>query len=187
MNYARMRRARSVSLAIGLAALATLAGCQVRTTEETAPRPEARSATAAATDTGAEARYLSGGEGAFALAQYKGRVTLIDVFATWSEPCREGVPAFNRLHEEAASKGLAIVGLAVDRGAGDDVAAAVRDLGAIYPVAGATPATLRELGPIRAVPTRLLLGRDGSIRHRYPGAVPLEQIRADALALLGEG
>lgn len=176
---------------LGLALLAVVAaGCQVRTKDEAgAARPvaAATSAPLAGKQVSASARYLTGGDGALDLAALRGRVVLVDVGATWSTPCRAGVPDLNRVQEELAPRGLSVVGLVVDRAPFGDVSSAAQGLGAIYPVALASPDYAQQFGPVRALPTRVLLDRKGGVRKVYAGAVPVDQIKADIAALLNEG
>lgn len=165
-----------------------LAGCEMRIS---AP-PKAENGTGsvsvpAVAPAKVASRYLSGGEGPFALGALKGRVVLLDVTAFWSEPCRRDVPSLNRLHEELASQGLAVVGLAVDRTPAQATAAAVQQAGAIYPVAEGSEETLQALGGVRALPTRILIDRKGVVRHTFAGAVPVDEVRTNVLALLQEG
>lgn len=183
---------RYVMVLIPVAA-AIWAGCDIRSPSTdapaTAPREDAPGSVAtrvAAPAPAGEATYVSGGEGTFSLSAYRGQVVLVDIGATWSEPCRRAVPDLNRLCEELRPRGLALVGLAVDRGSAEEVRAAVQSLGAIYPVAAGPVESLGTGDRIRALPTRLLLDRKGVVRKQLPGAVPVSELKADVLTLLNE-
>lgn len=165
-----------------------MAGCEMKVADAPVAETGRRTVTApVAVPAKVASRYLSGGEGPFDLNSFRGRVVLLDVTAFWSEPCRRDVPLLNRLHEELAAQGLAVVGLAVDRTPEQETAAAVRQAGAIYPVAQGLEETLQALGGVRALPTRLLIDRKGAVRHTFAGAVPVDEVRTNVLALLQEG
>ena len=176
---------------LGVIVVVLLAGCQPRGPEAphaTSALPAEPVPAAVAVSTQNDSRYMLGGEGGFSLGALKGRVVLLDVMAAWSEPCRRDVPALNRLHEEYAAQGLAVVGLAVDREPAAQVQAALQQAGVIYPVAEGRQGTLQALGGVRALPTRILLDRKGVVRQTFAGAVPFEEVRTNVLALLrGDG
>lgn len=172
------------------AALLLSAGCDVRSRQSgVTPRPLAVETPVAAPEAvpTPAPRYVAGGEGSFDLKSLLGRVVLIDVGATWSPPCRAAVPEMNRVQEELSPGGLSVVGMMVDRAPFGDVSASAQGLGAIYPLVMADPAYVQQFGAVRALPTRILLDRKGAVRKVYAGAVPVEQIRAEAAALLNGG
>src|SRR5215813_13006937 len=77
---------------------------------------------AAKTGTAAPAfklKNLYGNE--FSSSQLKGSIVVLDVWATWCEPCIEVIPMFNRLHDKYASLGLKVVGIAVQSGSAQDI------------------------------------------------------------------
>lgn len=165
-----------------------MAGCEMKVTETPVADIGRRTVTApVAVPAKATSHYLSGGEGSFDLNSFRGHVVLLDITAFWSEPCRRDVPLLNRLHEELAAQGLAVVGLAVDRTPAPETSVAVQQAGAIYPVAQGVEEILQALGGVRALPTRLLIDRKGAVRHTFAGAVPVDEVRTNVLALLQEG
>lgn len=176
--------AQAGRLALLLAVLGS--GCRMKTSEthgESKDSPEAAELPRALPKT--DSRYLTGGEGRFALADLKGRVVLADVTALWSEPCRRDIPELNRWHEQLSPQGLAVIGIAVDTGT--DVAGAARQSGAIYPMVQGNTALLNAVGQPRALPTRILIDRKGTVRKTFAGAVPLQDVHAELLSILQEG
>jgi thiol-disulfide isomerase/thioredoxin len=102
-------------------------------------------------------------------ADYKGKVVLLDFWATWCRPCRDEIPEFVRLGNQYRDRGFQVIGIAVD-----DSPKAVRefyrDVNMNYPIALATPELRKLYGGIHSLPTTLLIGRDGRIYDSVEGA-----------------
>ncbi len=131
-------------------------------------------------------QYLSGGEGAFDLADMKGSVVLLDVCASWSPVSRAHVEALNRFQARDDSTGLKVIGLVVDAIPGDGLTSELKEWGATYPLV-ATPRTLlSRVAPVRSVPARLLVDRKGQLRKHYAGIVSPEILQQDVSTLLKE-
>ncbi|HEY5055340.1 MAG TPA: TlpA disulfide reductase family protein [Acidobacteriaceae bacterium] len=121
------------------------------------------------------------------LADHRGQVVLINYWATWCEPCREEMPGLAAIAREDATKGLAVVGIAMDEGS--DAPSRVREfvshMKVPYPVA--FPAPRRELGPREiGLPTTILIDRQGRIVKIYRGAVERGDFAQDVAAALAE-
>jgi len=96
------------------------------------------------------------------------------------------MPALNRLYDEYRQKGFAIIGMTVDRGTVEQVAAAVSRFPIRYPLGLAGGKVQADYGGIRAVPTKFLLDRQGRIRRHFVGVVPERYLRSSIEALLAE-
>ncbi|MET0396091.1 MAG: TlpA disulfide reductase family protein [Longimicrobiaceae bacterium] len=119
------------------------------------------------------------------LAGLRGRVVLLNVWATWCHPCREEIPALQQLHELYAPRGLALVGVSVDNRADRPaVASFAREYGMTYAVwldpDERVSSTFRTLG----VPSTFLLGRDGTILWKHVG--PVNARDPELVRLLGQ-
>ena len=117
----------------------------------------------------------------------KGKVTVIDLWATWCHWCVEEVPMFNQLYDAfQGHDDVAVIGIAIDSPR-RDVPSKVRQLGMRYPVL-IDDQHLQPFGPIRGLPTTIILDKDGRIYKHYEGAVPQkeEKIRQDIQRLLGD-
>lgn len=103
-----------------------------------------------------------------ALPATQGRVVLVDFWASWCAPCKASFPALGQLHADYSARGVTIVGVSEDDKAKDYEAflkkyappfATVRD--AVHKLAGAVK--------VPAMPTSVVIGRDGRVRAIFTG------------------
>ena len=122
------------------------------------------------------------------LAEQRGKVVVLDLYATWCEPCRQSIPHLISLHERYKEKGLVLVGLNV--GGPDDrvkVADFAKQLSISYPL-GFPDQALTDLliSDNNRIPQTFVFDRDGQLLKRYIGyddSIPsqLEQLIQSAL------
>lgn len=181
------RRFVSYSVVLALTGLLGFGCMPVLEPEEQDARPTERpGGVAPRVATGAVTVQALTADGLIAMDEYRGRVVLLDFWATWSAPSRHELPQLARLHEELEQDGFSIIGLCLDKGAVEDVRRRVEAFDLPYPVGLADEAVMSAYGGVRAAPTKILLDRQGRIGKRYPGVEPVESLRADIKALLGE-
>ena len=158
----------SRNLAYALLAMAALAAGVLTqrwlTTTRPAPVPEPR---------------LVGLDGrAHPLAEWRGKVVVVNFWATWCPPCREEMPAFVALQQELSAKGLQFVGIAIDDPV--EVQAYLRRHPVNYPVLvgdASVPAWADNLGNrLSALPFSVVLDRDGRQVHAQTGIFRREQV-----------
>ena len=106
----------------------------------------------------------------------RGKVVLVNVWATWCGPCRAEMPLLEQMYERHRDAGLVILGLSVDRGPVEAVRRFVRARGVGYPIAVVGPDGDRPFGGVRGYPTSLLIDRGGVVRHEVLG--PLARRRS---------
>ena len=114
------------------------------------------------------------------LAQWAGKVLVVNFWATWCEPCREEMPRFVELQKEYGDKGLQFVGIAVDEA--DKVRRFTSEINLNYPalVGGYGAIELsKSLGnAVGALPFTVVLNRSGSIVHTQLGPLKSPELRA---------
>jgi thiol-disulfide isomerase/thioredoxin len=120
----------------------------------------------------------------FALSETKGKVVLLDFWATWCPPCRKEIPGFIELYDTYRSRGLVVIGVSMDDSA-RDVKRFSKQLKMSYPVLmGAGRDDLQPaFGPL-PLPTSFVIARDGRICAKHDGLTPKEQVEREIAALL---
>jgi len=103
--------------------------------------------------------------------QLRGRVILVNVWATWCFPCRMEMPMMEATWQRHRQAGLMVVGASVDRADPAVVRAFVNERQITYPVAIVGADVIASLGGVRGYPTSVLIGRDGRVRHRVMGPI----------------
>jgi len=123
----------------------------------------------------AELRSLNGRS--LKLADYAGKVMLVNLWATWCAPCRIEIPELVKLHKEFKSQGLEMVGLSMENAdaSAETVRNFVRDFRMDYRVGWATPEVAGTLMQGRdAIPQSFVISRDGRILKRFVGFSPTD-------------
>ena len=122
-------------------------------------------------------------------ADLKGRVTVVDLFATWCGPCISEIPNYNQLYSAYQGQpDVALIGIAVEsprRG----LESKIQQLGIKYPVLIGDNDALTVFGDVEAFPTTVLIDKEGKIYKTYRGAAPNKQanIKRGIEHLLAEG
>jgi thiol-disulfide isomerase/thioredoxin len=105
------------------------------------------------------------------LSDYKGKVVVLDFYATWCEPCRAETPGLVQLHQQYAAQGLQIIGLNVG-GANDreQVPVYAKEFGIQYPLAFPDADFADSyLGDNQNIPQAFVFDRDGNMVKRFVG------------------
>jgi thiol-disulfide isomerase/thioredoxin len=113
-----------------------------------------------------------------ALAQWRGKVLVVNFWATWCGPCREEIPGFIRFQDQYGPRGVQIVGLAIDQK--ERVAPYAKDIGINYPVLVGGLESMdfaRQVGNWRGVlPFTLVLDRQGKVVSTEVGILKPEKL-----------
>lgn len=120
------------------------------------------------------------------LADYKGKVIILDFWATWCPPCRDEIPDFIALQNEYGKKGLQVIGISVDREGVKVVKPFYEKMGMNYPVLLTDGKVETAYGGIRAIPTTFIIDKKGSIAKKYVGFQPKSVFEKDIKGLLGK-
>jgi thiol-disulfide isomerase/thioredoxin len=110
--------------------------------------------------------------------QFKGRVVVLDFWATWCPPCRAEIPGYIALQDKYAKDGLVIIGVSLDREGPAVVKRFMVDQKMNYPVVMGDDRIVGAFGGIEAIPTTFIIDRTGLIRHRKVGAMDEREFEA---------
>ncbi len=105
------------------------------------------------------------------LANEKGSVVFLNVWATWCGPCRFETPELQALQNQYAASGLKVIGVSVDENDNEAVKTFVAEQKITYPIAVDPEGRIATLLQTTVLPTSLLIDRDGKIVWRQIGAV----------------
>ena len=103
-------------------------------------------------------------------SDFKGKVVLLDFWATWCAPCRLEIPDLVQLQTQYAGKGFTVLGIALDDEGAAVVKPVAQKLSVNYPVAIGNLQVAAAYGGIEALPTTFLIGRDGKVLKTHVGA-----------------
>jgi len=116
---------------------------------------------------------LDGGE--VSSDQFKGKVVVVDFWATWCGPCIEEIPGYIALQKKYGPDGLVIVGVSMDRRGPAHVKQFAQARGMNYTLVMGDEAVVEAFGNFQAIPTTFLISRDGRILNQKTGAAPAEE------------
>jgi thiol-disulfide isomerase/thioredoxin len=110
------------------------------------------------------------------LADLKGKVVLVNFWATWCGPCRLEIPELTKLYQTYKEQGFVVVGMSLDSQPEDYVRVEAKRMGADYPVALLGETAGEEWGGIVAIPTSFLIDRHGRIERSLQGYTPIDRL-----------
>lgn len=117
-------------------------------------------------------------------ADLKGKVVILDFWATWCPPCRAEIPGFIELQKEYQGKPVAIIGFSVDEGGADVVKSFGEKQGINYPIVLADEKTQKAFGDIEAIPTTFVIDTAGRIVNKHVGFTEKSEFEKEIQALL---
>jgi peroxiredoxin len=118
------------------------------------------------------------------LSDFRGKVVILNFFATWCPPCRAEIPELVKIYQGNQSKGLVILSVSLDtEGIPQALNKFIKDMKIPYPVLLGTM-DLVDQYQISGVPTTLIISREGKILKRYDGLVPGTRFTSDIGKLL---
>jgi thiol-disulfide isomerase/thioredoxin len=119
----------------------------------------------------------------FDLAAQKGKVVLLNFWATWCAPCLAEIPEFVKFYEEKKDSGFVIVGVLTED-SGENMRAFASEKKMTYPLVLMKPELEDAYGPIFGLPTTIVIARDGSVCKRHFGPMSREQLEREVKTLL---
>jgi len=117
------------------------------------------------------------------LSTYRGKVVLLDFWATWCDPCREEIPHFVELQSKYRDRGLQILGVSMDDGP-EPVREFYQRFKMNYPVVMGDAEIGERYGGVLGLPIALLIGKDGRIYSKHIGATDIAVFEKEVKNLL---
>ncbi len=102
------------------------------------------------------------------LAEQRGRVVMVNFWATWCGPCRQEMPHLNKLYDKYRDSGFVLLGVNIDDNASKATDLATK-LGLRFPVLLDTDKTVSRLYDMGSMPATVLIDREGKVRHLHRG------------------
>jgi len=102
------------------------------------------------------------------LSRLRGKVVLLDFWATWCAPCRLAIPHLNEMYRAHRERGLEIIGVSLDTGGRERVRRFAINMGIRYPIIMADDEVVKNYG-ISPIPTTYLIDRNGCISSKWVG------------------
>ena len=143
-----------------------IAACAVLAVVAGASADDAVPATTATTAPDFALRAMSGPN--LRLKEQRGRVVMVNFWATWCAPCRQEMPHLSRLYEKYRGAGFMLFGVNVDEDK-DKAAEVVAKLGVTFPILLDTEKTVSKLYDVSTMPSTMIIDRDGKVRYVHRG------------------
>lgn len=171
-----MKRSLSIALVVGLATFGIVA-CKPKTGVAAVPSAPAGPHAPAWSLKDPDGRTVNSD-------QFKGKVVVIDFWATWCPPCRQEIPGYVDLQRKYGKDGLVIIGVSLDQQGPGVVKKFVQTFQVDYPIVMGNDDVVKAFGGIEALPTTFLIDRDGTIRDRKVGRIETSEYERKILSVL---
>lgn len=119
------------------------------------------------------------------LSDFRGKVVLLNFWATWCGPCKMEVPWFMEFEQKHKDQGLVVLGVAMDDDGWDVVKPYLERYRVNYRVVMGTPEVADLYGGVESLPTTFLLDREGRVARTHIGLVSKKDYQDDIDQLLG--
>jgi cytochrome c biogenesis protein CcmG/thiol:disulfide interchange protein DsbE len=119
------------------------------------------------------------------LSDFRGKVVVLNFWATWCGPCKIEIPWFIDFQNEFAARGFTVLGVSMDENGWSVVKPFMAEQKMNYPVVLGNEEVNRLYAGIEALPTTIVISRDGRTRYLHAGLVGKDEYRKEILTLLG--
>lgn len=120
------------------------------------------------------------------LSDFKGKVVILDFWATWCPPCREEIPGFVRLQKQYGKDGLVVVGVSLDEDV-SDVKRFTKRLKVNYPIVMGDEEITEKYWGVQYLPTTFVIDTEGKVVSRHVGFTETKTFEGEIKPLLSKG
>jgi thiol-disulfide isomerase/thioredoxin len=120
------------------------------------------------------------------LKEFRGKVVLLNFWATWCPACKEDIATLEILNREYKNSGLEIIGISLDKKGLGEVDSFVQQMKIPYTILMGDESVVKSYGAFKGVPTSFLLDKEGRIIKKYSGQINHEVVSSDLKTLFGE-
>jgi peroxiredoxin len=118
------------------------------------------------------------------LKKLKGKVVVVNFWATWCGPCRQEIPGFIETYKSFQAKGVEIIGISLDEGGWDVVQPYVSKSSIPYPIVIGDQELSEAYGGIGAIPTTFIITKEGNIAGKHVGYLSRDLLEKQIKAVL---
>lgn len=118
------------------------------------------------------------------LSDFKGKVVVLNFWATWCGPCKTEIPWFIQFQNDLQARGFTVLGVSMDEDGWKAINPYVAEKKINYPVLLADEDVNQAYGGIDALPTTFIIGRDGKVAFLHAGLAPREEYEKEIRQLL---
>ena len=118
------------------------------------------------------------------LSDFKGKVVIVDFWATWCAPCRKGIPDLVDIQNEFKDN-VVVIGISLDQDTKSDVIPFMKKFDINYPVVYGNNEVITNYGSINAIPTTFIIDKNGNIADKHIGLVPKSEFVNKIKEILG--
>lgn len=122
----------------------------------------------------------------FQLSEQKGKVVLLNIWATWCAPCLEEIPEFVELRKKYAQKGFEILGVSIDEQGESVVKPFMEKHDINYPIVIDDGTIMDKYGPTMGLPTSYIIGKEGNLQYFATGAITQKELEPRLKELLSK-
>lgn len=119
------------------------------------------------------------------LKRYRGKIVLLDFWATWCHGCKEEIPWFSEFDRKYRRQGLSVVGVSLDEDGWKVVKPFIKEKGVPYRILLGNNATAKQYG-IENMPDTFLIDGEGRIAAKYVGIVDKEDVESNLKSMLSQ-
>jgi peroxiredoxin len=120
------------------------------------------------------------------LSDFRGKVVLLNFWATWCRPCSDEIPWFTEMQQSYSERGFSVIGVSMDYDGWSAVMPFIKSKGVNYPVVIGNDNVAREFGGLKSIPLSIVIDRSGRVAALHAGICRRDEYENDINRVLNE-